>query len=196
MTPNISYRPTRLPDAVPPNRNSCAGQPPETASGNYPQPSRFQHATPPPCLRRPYNKYRISLPTFQKIPEFYRFIKSIFYGTRLLPLPRQRTVRTATALKGGLFQMRPEGTPRLPRNRTCRRYIVGRYPAIATRTEPSVPLFQMHTLHPPAQPRQAEVDEIHQVGEHEHAEGREQRIPGHDAHSVRLYVYETVRIRA
>ena len=113
MTPNISYRPTRLPDAVPPNRNSCAGQPPETASGNYLQPSRFQHATPPPCLRRPYNKYRISLPTFQKIPEFYRFIKSIFYGTRLLPLPRQRTVRTATALKGGLFQMRPEGTPRL-----------------------------------------------------------------------------------
>ena len=93
MTPNISYRPTRLPDAVPPNRNSCAGQPPETASGNYLQPSRFQHATPPPCLRRPYNKYRISLPTFQKIPEFYRFIKSIFYGTRLLPLPRQRTVR-------------------------------------------------------------------------------------------------------
>lgn len=78
MTPNISYRPTRLPDAVPPNRNSCAGQPPETASGNYLQPSRFQHATPPPCLRRPYNKYRISLPTFQKIPEFYRFIKSIF----------------------------------------------------------------------------------------------------------------------
>ena len=33
-------------------------------------------------------------------------------------------------------------------------------------------------------------------GDHEHAEGREQRIPGHDAHSVRLYVYETVRIRA
>ena len=113
MTPNISYRPTRLPDAVPPNRNSCAGQPPETASGNYLQPSRFQHATPPPCLRRPYNKYRISLPTFQKIPEFYRFIKSIFYGTRLLPLPRQRTVRTATALKGRIFKMRPEGTPRL-----------------------------------------------------------------------------------
>ena len=111
MTPNISYRPTRLPDAVPPNRNSCAGQPPETASGNYHQPSRFQHVTPPPCLRRPYNKYRISLPTFQKIPEFYRFIKSIFYGTRLLPLPRQRTVRTATALKGDLFRMRPEGTP-------------------------------------------------------------------------------------
>ncbi len=183
MTPNISYRPTRLPDAVPPNRNSCAGQPPETASGNYHQPSRFQHVTPPPCLRRPYNKYRISLPTFQKIPEFYRFIKSIFLRYPPLAVAPATYRPDSHSPKGRpLSNAAGRNAPAFPRNRTCRRYTVGRYPAIATRTEPSVPLFQMHTLHPPAQPRQAEVDEIHQVGEHEHAEGREQRIPGHDAH--------------
>ena len=100
MTPNISYRPTRLPDAVPPEQKFMCRTASRNGKRQLPSTVSIPVCYPTSLPSEAYNKYRISLPTFQKIPEFYRFIKSIFYGTRLLPLPRQRTVRTATSPKG------------------------------------------------------------------------------------------------
>ena len=81
MIPCTLCRVSGLPDAVSPNRDSCAGQTSERSMAitfNH-----FDSSMPPPssCLRRPYNKYRTSPSTFQKISGFYRFIKSIPFHT-------------------------------------------------------------------------------------------------------------------